>query len=59
MDRHEMPLYFLSGLALIGISVLTAIHEKVPDILNIIAGAALVGGSAITTPRQPPPNEGQ
>lgn len=50
-ERPEILPYLVAVLAVIGIVLLTALGDKVPDILNIIAGGATIGGAAISTGR--------
>jgi hypothetical protein len=50
-QRPEILPYLVAVVAVIGIIVLTAMGDKVPDILNIIAGGAVIGGAAISSPR--------
>jgi hypothetical protein len=53
VQRPEILPYLVAIVAVIGIIVLTAMGDKVPDILNIIAGGAVIGGAAISSPRGP------
>lgn len=49
MNAHERPEilpYVVAIVAVIGIVILAALGDKVPDILNIIAGGATIGGAA-------------
>lgn len=53
-QRPEFLAYLLSAIAIIGIIILTVLDKQVPDVLNILAVATVVGGAAITqTPRPP------
>lgn len=47
-ERSEVPLFLLAFIAIVGIVYLTAVHIAVPNILNEVVLAAIVGGSAVT-----------
>lgn len=53
-ERPEILPYIVAVIAVIGIIVLTAMSDKIPDILNIIAGGAVIGGAAISNGKTPP-----
>lgn len=42
----------LCGLSLLLITALTALHDPVPDVLNLIAIGALTGGASLAVPGQ-------
>lgn len=54
-QRPEFLAYFLSAIAIVGIIMLTMSGKPVPDVLNILAVATVVGGAAITQTRPPGP----
>ena len=54
-QRPEFLAYVLSAISIIGIIVLTILSKQIPDVLNVLAVATVVGGAAITqSPRTPP-----
>lgn len=46
--KAAIPLFALSALAVIGIVLLTINGDPVPDVLGIIAAAAVTGGAGVT-----------
>lgn len=50
-SRPEIPLFILSAIGLVGVILLTLNHLPVPDVLNTVSVASLVGGGAIALPR--------
>jgi hypothetical protein len=45
--RPDVPAWLLALVALICITILTALHDTVPSVLEVIAGGAVVGGAAL------------
>lgn len=52
--RPEIPAFLIAALALIGVVVLTALGDPVPDILNVVTVGALTAAGAITQVPRPP-----
>lgn len=46
--RPDLPAYALSGLAVLGIVVLSLFHIALPDVLPLLAASGLVGGAGIS-----------
>lgn len=51
MNKPEIPAFLLALAAVVGVVMLTVLGDKVPDILNVIAGTGVGVGAAITIPR--------
>lgn len=54
-NRPEWPAYILSALALIAMTVLSAIDKTIPTVMPYIAVGALTGGAGITLGTGSPP----
>ena len=54
-QRPEILPYLVAIVAVIGIIVLAALSKTIPDILQVIAGGAVIVGAAISSPGSKPP----